>query len=180
MNKSSEKECRYSSFPEEWVPLVDEAGHVTGQAPRSEVHNGSKLLHPVVHMHVINPGKSVLLQKRPETKLIQPGKWDTAVGGHISAGETVEEALKKEAFEEIGLTGFSARQLMVYTWESDVEAELVYLFLTHDSNNYRLHSEEVTEAKFWTKKQIETNLGCGIFTPNFEHEFILLKKSGFL
>ena len=38
---------------EEWVPLVDEQGKVVGQAPRSQVHNGSKLLHPVVHLHVI-------------------------------------------------------------------------------------------------------------------------------
>jgi len=87
---------------EEWVPLVDEQGNVIGQAPRSQVHNGSKLLHPVVHMQVINRNKAILLQKRPDTKLIQPGKWDTAVGGHISAGENLEQALKKEAFEERG------------------------------------------------------------------------------
>jgi isopentenyldiphosphate isomerase len=30
------------------------------------------------------------LQKRSETKDIQPGKWDTAVGGHVDYGETIE------------------------------------------------------------------------------------------
>lgn len=162
---------------EEWVPLVDEKGQITGQAPRSKVHNGSKLLHPVVHMHVINNNKAILLQKRPESKLIQPNKWDTAVGGHISAGETLEDALKKEAFEEIGLKDFSAKLHKVYRWESDVEVELVYLFITHDFKNYHVHSDEVVEARFWTKNQIEKQIGQEVFTPNFEYEFFLLKEA---
>lgn len=161
---------------EEWVPLVDEQGRITGQAPRSQVHNGSKLLHPVVHLHVINNNKAILLQKRPMSKLIQPGKWDTAVGGHISAGETLELALKKEAFEEIGLVDFSAKMIKTYKWESEVEAELVYMFVTHDFKNFKVHSDEVEEARFWTKNQVEKNLGKDVFSPNFEIEFELLKE----
>ncbi len=161
---------------EEWVPLVNEKGEVTGQAPRSQVHNGSKLLHPVVHLHVISPNKAILLQKRPESKLIQPGKWDTAVGGHISAGETLEQALKKEAFEELSLQNFSAKLKTVYKWESEIEAELVYLFTTSDSKNFQIRSDEVDEAKYWTKKQVESNIGKSVFTPNFEYEFGLLKE----
>ncbi|HSO87988.1 MAG TPA: NUDIX domain-containing protein [Draconibacterium sp.] len=161
---------------EEWVPLVDLQGKVTGQAPRSQVHNGSKLLHPVVHLHVINHNKNILLQKRPVSKQIQPGKWDTAVGGHITAGETLEQALRKEAFEEIGLADFSARMQKVYKWESEVEAELVYLFTTFDFKNIKVHSDEVEEVRFWTKNQIENQLGKNVFTPNFEHEFEILKQ----
>lgn len=161
---------------EEWIPLVDEQGRITGKAPRSQVHNGSKLLHPVVHLHVINHNKAILVQKRTMSKLIQPGKWDTTVGGHISAGETLEQALKKEAFEEIGLVDFSAKMVKSYKWESDVEAELVYMFITYDFKNFKVQSEEVEEARFWTKKQIENNLGKGVFTPNFELEFGWLKE----
>ncbi len=161
---------------EEWVPLVDEQGKVTGQAPRSQVHNGSKLLHPVVHLHVLNKNGSILIQKRPANKLIQPGKWDTAVGGHISAGETLEQALKKEVFEEIGLKEFSAKLQKVYKWESEVEAELIYLFTTYDYKGFGIQSDEVEELRFWTKKQVEKNLGKAIFTPNFEVEFRLLQE----
>ena len=171
-NKRKQKQFKN----EEWVPLVDEQGKVTGQVPRSLVHNGSKLLHPVVHLHVINRNKAILLQKRPMTKLIQPGKWDTAVGGHISAGETLEQALKKEAFEEIGLVGFSAKLIKVYKWESKIEAELVYLFTTFDYKNVKVQSDEVEELRFWTKNQIENQLGKNIFTPNFEYEFGMLKE----
>lgn len=165
---------------EEWVPLVNDQGKVTGRAPRSMVHNGSKLLHPVVHMHVLNSKNEILLQKRPATKLIQPGRWDTAVGGHISAGEDIQQALYKEAFEEIGLKGFDAKLLNRYIWDSEAEMELVYLFITENSKNFNIHSDEVDETRFWSVKQIEENLGCGIFTPNFEHEYKFLKSTGYL
>jgi len=174
--KKKQKLVQETLKNEEWVPLVDEQGKVTGQAPRSQVHNGSKLLHPVVHLHVLNKNKGLFVQKRPLNKLIQPGKWDTAVGGHISAGETLEQALKKEAFEEIGLKDFSAKLQTVYKWESEVEAELVYLFTTFDFKNIGVQSDEVEELRFWTKNQVDKNLGKDLFTPNFEHEFLLLKK----
>jgi len=163
---------------EEWVPLVDDTGKIIGKAPRSKVHDSSKLLHPVVHMHVLNRKKAILLQKRSESKRIHPGKWDAAVGGHISDGETLEEALKKEAYEEIGLKNFSAKLYKTYIWESEIESELVYMFVTHDYKNYRVHSDEVEEVRFWTKKQIEKELGQNLFTPNFEEEVKQLIELG--
>lgn len=167
---------RKSLETEEWVPLVDETGKITGKAPRSQVHSGSKLLHPVVHLHVINRNKAILLQKRPDNKLIQPGKWDTAVGGHITAGESLEEALKKEAFEELSLQNFSAKLFKAYKWESEVEAELVYMFVTFDPVAHRIRSDEVAEARYWTRKQIESQQENNIFSPNFILEFEMLKE----
>lgn len=166
------------AFPEdeEWLPIVNEKGEIIGKAPRSACHRGEKLLHPVVHLHVLNNQKHVYLQKRPMNKLVQPGKWDTAVGGHISFGETLETALKREAWEEIGLQNFSARQVKTYRWDSEIEAELVYAFVSHDFKSINLHSDEVKEGRFWTPKQIESNIGQGTFTPNFEYEYQLLKK----
>lgn len=162
--------------PEERVPLVDDEGNITGNTLRSEVHNGSRLLHPVVHMHILNNNSQLLLQKRPRSKFIQPGKWDTAVGGHISFGESPAEALKKEAFEEMGLKSFAARFLRLYKWESDVEAELVYMFATFDFHQYHIHTDEIEEARFWSINEIESGMGKDLFTPNFEHEFSILKN----
>jgi isopentenyldiphosphate isomerase/intracellular septation protein A len=156
---------------EEWLPVVDEEGKVLGKALRSACHSGQKILHPVVHLHVMNPRKHLFLQKRPETKLIQPGKWDTAVGGHIAFGEDVKTALQREAYEEIGLKNFSAKPVGNYLFESEIEREMVYSFVSYDFQGIKLHSEEVVEGRFWSQKQIEQNLGKGVFTPNFEFEY---------
>ena len=49
---------------EEWFPLVNEAGETVGKATRKECHSGSKLLHPVVHLHIFDAGGRLYLQKR--------------------------------------------------------------------------------------------------------------------
>ena len=36
----------------ELFPVVDEEGNVLGSISRGEAHNGTKILHPVVHLHV--------------------------------------------------------------------------------------------------------------------------------
>ena len=174
--KQAKSKLQTAHDDEELLPLVDEQGQVIGKAPRSVCHNGQKLLHPVVHLHVLNRQGAIYLQKRPANKLVQPGKWDTAVGGHIAFGEDVQLSLKREAWEEIGLRDFSAKLVKQYVWESDLERELVFVFVTRDFQGIQLHSEEVEEGRFWTKSQISKSLGEGVFTPNFEHEFGMLFK----
>ena len=116
---------------EEWFPLVNEEGRTIGKATRRECHNGCKWLHPVVHLHIFNRAGDLYLQKRSMTKDIQPGKWDTAVGGHVDYGETIEEALRREVREELGITDFNPVFLMRYVFESKVEKELVNVFSMH-------------------------------------------------
>lgn len=97
--------------PEELFPVVDENGNIMDAISRKEAHDGSKKLHPVVHLHVFNSKGELYLQRRPTWKDIQPGKWDTACGGHITLGENVEQALHREVREELGITDFTPHSL---------------------------------------------------------------------
>lgn len=155
----------------EQFPLVDEDGRVIGKASRGECHNGSHLLHPVVHLHVFNSRGEVYLQKRPEWKDIQPGKWDTAVGGHIDYGETPEEALRREVREELGIEAFKPEPLGKYVFESQRERELVYVHKTVYDGPVRPSAEELDGGRFWTLQELRQAIGRQILTPNFESEF---------
>ncbi len=167
------KQQKYNQ--EEWVPIVEEDGKVIGKMPRSIAHNRSKILHPVVHMHVFNEKGELYLQKRPAHKLVQPNKWDTAVGGHVAAGESIELSLKREAQEEIGLFEFTVKPFKQYVWESHIEKELVLGFITVTKETLKPDGEEVEYGKFWNKEELEKNLGKDVFTPNFEFEYKFLK-----
>jgi len=156
---------------QEIFPVVDEQGRVVGKATRGECHSGSKLLHPVVHLHVFNAQGDVYLQKRPEWKDIQPGKWDTAVGGHIDYGETPEEALQREVREELGVTEFVPEFIGKYVFESQRERELVYVHRTVYEGEIRPSKDELDGGRFWTMQEVREAMGQGILTPNFESEF---------
>ncbi len=156
---------------QEIFPIVDEEGNVKGSATRGECHSGSKLLHPVVHLHVFNFKGDIYLQRRPDWKDIQPGKWDTAVGGHVDYGETPEEALHREVREELGITDFLPEFVDKYVFDSLRERELVYVNRTVYDGEIHPSADELDGGRFWTMDEINESMGKGIFTPNFESEF---------
>ena len=160
----------YKDNNEEMFPLVDELGNITGAASRGECHSGSKLLHPVVHLHVFNDKGELFLQKRPAWKDIQPDKWDTAVGGHIDLGENAEQALKREVSEELGITEYEPQFVTSYVFESKVEKELVFVYKTIYNGEITPSKEELAGGRFWGIQEIKENIGKEVFTPNFEGE----------
>lgn len=157
----------------ELFPVVDASGRVIGQATRGECHGGSMLLHPVVHLHLFNSHGELYLQKRPAWKDIQPGRWDTAVGGHVDYGETVVEALHREVCEELGIDTFEPHKVTTYLFRSAREYELVYVFRTVYDGAV-VPSDELDGGRFWTEAEIRTKNGQGVFTPNFEGEIDLI------
>ena len=161
----------------EWLPVVEPSGLVVGRAERAYCHSGAKPLHPVVHLHIIDRYSRIYLQKRPMTKDIQPGKWDTAVGGHVSYGESIMEALFRESSEELGLVEFNPIHIETYEFESEVEREMVNVFAAVGS--YELHPdpEEVAEGRWWDVADIDAAMGKGILTPNFESEYEMIRPA---
>ena len=155
----------------ELFPLVDEDGNIIGSITRSEAHDGSKKLHPVVHLHLFNSRGELYLQKRPEWKDIQPGKWDTACGGHVDLGESVDMALRREVREELGITDFSPHFIKKYVFESDCERELVNVHTAVYDGPVSPSADELDGGRFWTRDEIADSIGKGVFTPNFESEY---------
>lgn len=160
----------------EWFPVIEPNGLVIGRSTRQYCHSGAKPLHPVVHLHIIDRYSRIYLQKRSVKKDIQPGKWDTAVGGHVSYGEGILEAVYREASEELGFMEFNPILLETYRFESEIEAELVNVFAVVGSYDLHPDLDEVDEGRWWELSDIDDALGKGVFTPNFESEFSMIRK----
>ena len=161
----------------EWFPVVEASGLVVGRATRQYCHSGAKPLHPVIHIHIIDRMSRIYLQKRSLRKDIQPGKWDTAVGGHVSYGELIREAVYREASEELKLMDFNPIYLETYEFESPVEREMVNVYAAVGSYDLQPDLDEVDDGRWWSVEEIDANIGKGVFTPNFESEFQMIRDS---
>lgn len=155
----------------EWFPLIDENDTVIGLADRKLCHNGSKLLHPVIHLHVYNTQGELYLQKRSMTKDIQPGKWDTSVGGHVDFGETIEMALHREASEELGLTSFQPIFIKRYIFESAIEKERVHVYKCIYQGDIHPDPVEIERGQFFDQATVLKMIENGETTPNFAGEY---------
>ncbi len=163
----------------EILPIVNEDGIVIGKENRSVCHNRTFILHPVIHIHILNSNK-LFLQKRSFEKKIQPGKWDTSVGGHITYGDDVETSAYREAEEELGIVNeLELIPIMEYIWESAVEREYIHVFKCFYSGSISIDNSEVIDGKYWSRKEIEKSLNKNIFTPNFEYEYMMINEKLF-
>lgn len=164
------------NMQEELLEVVNEHGDTIKTLPRSVIHGDPSLMHRVVHVLVFNERGELLLQKRSMNKDVAPGKWDTSVGGHVNAGETVNYALDREMEEELGITACNPEFLYTYIHSNPYESELVYTHSCVHSGRIKFSEDEIDEVRFWTIDEIKQDLGKGIFSDNFEHEIMTYIK----
>ncbi|HGE71289.1 TPA: NUDIX domain-containing protein [Candidatus Poribacteria bacterium] len=160
----------------EYFDIIDKSGNIIGKATRKECHSNTSLAHRVVHILVFNSKGELFLQKRSSDKDIQPGKWDTSVGGHLNLGECFDDAVYRELKEELGIEA-EVKHLYDYWMHSPVETEYVRTYMCIYDGEIKFDPVEIDDGRFWSIDEIEKNLGRGIFTPNFEQEFDQWKKA---
>lgn len=157
----------------EFFEIVDENDQVIGLAPRAECHGNPCLVHRVAHVLVFDRKGNVLLQKRSAEKDIQPGKWDTSVGGHLDPGEDYLEAALREMAEELGVRDVPVTFLYKSRIRNEIESENVSTYMTVYEGPVQIAVREIDEVRFWSPSEIEASLGTGRFTPNFEEEWVM-------
>ena len=161
---------------EEVFDIVDADDNVIGTATRNEVHGNPSLFHRVSHVMVFNFNGELFLQKRGLDKDVQPGKWDTSVGGHVDSGETYEVAAIREMEEELGVRDLDITFLYKYKHSNDYETEYVSTFSTVWDGEIVTNSDEIIKGRFWKLDEIESKVSKGIFTPNFLDELRRYKQ----
>ncbi len=159
----------------ELLPLMNENGEIIGEATRKECHSNPLLIHPVVHLHVVSSKGRLFLQKRASTKDLFPGYWDTSVGGHVGAGESVESALRRETAEELGFSIEWATLVSRYVWRNEHETEYTYSYYTVFDGRIEFNRLEIDDGRFYTRREVKKLIGTGRLTPNLENEFLLIE-----
>lgn len=162
----------------ETVPVVESNGMVVASACRSFCHQGGdKPLHPVVRLYLINRKGNVYVQRRSSYKTDYPLYWDCSAAGHVSFGESLPEALFREASEEIGLVDFHPLFLKSYVWESEKERELVAVFATVGDFHPNPDNYEVADGRFKPADELLDMMATEKFAPEFVEEYPLIKDS---
>ena len=109
--KSLQPKFKVQDAPTDFLPLVNEQGNIVGRALHCEIHNGNKVLHPAVHLIVINTNKEIV------------GKYCW----HVAFGETAEKTLKRK-IADITSGSIKPKFKKQYIREDKNEKELVYVF----------------------------------------------------
>ncbi len=87
----------------ELLDVVGEQDYPLRRATRREIHERG-FIHRAVHILVFNKNGDCLLQKRSLLKDTHPGLWDSSAAGHVDAGESYEQAARRELAEELGIS----------------------------------------------------------------------------
>lgn len=158
---------------EELLQLVDRRGRPAGSAPRRVCHGDPSLLQAVVHLYLFDARGRLYLQKRSAAKDAYPGRWDTSVGGHLAPGESPEQALAREAREELSLVVNAAQPLGRYLLRDSYESEYVFAFRARSDGQPRPNPEEIEEGRFFEPEEIRAWIRREpeAFTPHLRRAF---------
>jgi isopentenyldiphosphate isomerase len=165
---------------EELFEVVDADDKVIGVAKRRECHGNPKLVHRTAHVVVRRSDGALLLQRRSMAKDIQPGKWDTAVGGHLEPGEDYEAGARREMSEELGIPSSAPLEFLFKSQiRNSVESENVGVYATVNEGPFAFNPAEIDQVRFWTKAELlaELEAGAPSFTPNLVKELGKLLKA---
>jgi len=140
----------FAQDPDELFDVVTEDGAPTGVVKRrADIHRDGDW-HRAIHVWVYGFQGNIpflLFNQRSRQKDTAPGVLDVTVGGHLSAGETIEGAFR-EVEEEIGIVADPGRLHLLETRKAygKIERELQDVFLYRDDrplDGYRPNPAEL-------------------------------------
>ncbi|NNG00765.1 MAG: NUDIX domain-containing protein [Desulfobacteraceae bacterium] len=154
----------------EYLDVVDSDDRVVGVASREEVHGRPHLIHRIARVLVFNSAGDLFLQKRSENKDVQPGKWDTSVGGHVDRGESYDAAAYRETQEELGIHPRKLTFLYKHLYQDGYESEYVQSYAFTWDSEFHLNTDEIQDGRFWQLDDITTAVDPSRFTPQLLDE----------
>ncbi len=174
---------RLDAHPDELLDIVDEDDQVVGRASRRDVHAAGHL-HRAVHLFLVDNRKRILLQRRSDAKADWPGCWDSSASGHVVSGQGYDEAMVREAEEEIGYRCDDPVPILHVEGGEMTEGEWVRVYIEEIKGRVRLKPDpaEVAELRWWTRAELVEALvrEPEAFAVSFRTLFFLWRQTDFV
>jgi isopentenyldiphosphate isomerase len=111
------------------------------------------------------------LQKRSGTKDMYPNYWTASCSGHVSSGDTYENAAIRELQEELGIINknltFMTKTIITYPKETEYVS--YYKITIPKDQKIIINNEEISEYKFVAIKELISTYNDMQLTPDFEY-----------
>lgn len=162
---------------EEWLPIVNERGEVTGKIAKSvSTQMTNKFLHPVVRVALVCNGK-LFLQHRPSNDILDPGSLDHPFEKYMLFNHEINLAVRNSIVQTLG-TELPFNFLLKYTFENEKTKRLIFLFVSRINDEHDTEVLGNLKGKFWSIKQIDEDFGDDSkFSECFQLEYEYLKNT---
>jgi 8-oxo-dGTP pyrophosphatase MutT (NUDIX family) len=145
--------------PKEVVDVVNESDEVLSQITKGEAHEKGLLHRTTIGEVIDSQGRWILVKQSSDRQ--DAGQYVSPVGGHVKAGESEDEALKREAMEECGIEGFDFKLIGKKIFNRDIlgrhENHYFILYEIYSDKEIKINEESVSYKAF-TKDELKDAL----------------------
>lgn len=162
---------------EVWLPVLNDNGAVIGRIAYS-ISSASqrKFYHPIVRIAVVYNGM-LYLANRSSDSIISPDSLDYPFRYYVRYKQGIEEAVYDALSCCFPREAVSPRFLIRYKFENELVKHQVSVYVVYLQSDEQMNCCKQMCGKLWTAKQIEDNIGTGLFSEYFEKEFTYLQNT---
>lgn len=147
---------------EEMVDLVNEHNEIIATKPRREVIEKKLTNFRLVCAFMVYKDGRILIPRRATTKKLYPDAL-CLIGGFVQSGETYEQALTREVFEETGIVFDNSQCTYLGSanpWHNGTMG-FVYAYQIKINNKITFISDEFSELFWLTPQEIQQKIDVG-------------------
>ncbi len=135
--------------------IVNKKDEIVGYKTRYECHHDKSLIHRATNIALFNSEGKLVMQKRSMQKDMYPGYYTLSATGHVSKGETYEQAAVRELKEEMGVSNIELKRINTSLVVAEEETEMIALFIGKYDGQYAFPSDEVESIHFFSPSEIK-------------------------
>ncbi len=154
---------------------VDSQDRVIGKITRKKAHHNPQVIHRAVQVVLLNNKNQVLLQKRSAEKDAYSHYWGVSAGGHVSWGQTYQEAAHRELFEEIGVEDIPLKFVNKMYSKLETESEFNAIYIgEYNQTPTKIDKKEVTPVQWVNIDQLPQFIQTHRLTPTAHQSLTLI------